>query len=493
MTLEESMVDKLVTLKYPFINHDMEIKIEKELENYLTSIDKDHLFSSLNYILKELAGNANKANMKRVHFNFYDLDINNSGDYEKGMQSFREDLMNNYNKYLSIAERMGYFVRLDFYVSKGFLFLSTSNNTKILTIEKDRFFDKIKNTIKFKSFEEVFEKGLDPQESAGFGIILSVMMLRKIGLDERYIKLTENEKFTQTKILIPLNLLNEKERVEIAKEIIDEIYEIPQFPQHIIELERILNDMNTNFSHISHIIKKDPSLIADLLKIANSAFYMLPKKVNSIEEAVRLIGFKGVRNLILSYAAQKILMNKYNLDVIKDIMDHSYEVAYYGYEIARKLKLNAIMDEVYLGGILHDFGKIIVNSLKPGILDKIQDIAMKKGISSNVIENLTSGYNHSLIGGELAKKWNFPDHLIEAILFHHIPVEAKEDNNDLVYIVYLANILYYYKRNRFVFEHISHHVLNKFKLNNKISFENFIKPILNNFNASSKVFARANR
>lgn len=483
------MLDNLVTLKYPFINHEMERKIESELENYLSSIQRNHFFSYLNYILKELAGNANKANMKRVHFAFYDLNINNPDEYQKGIQNFRDDMAKNFNKYYSIAERLGYFVRIDFYMSKGFLFLTTSNNTKMLPVEKERFYDRIRKTMRFKNFEEVFEKGLDAEESAGFGIILSVMMLRKLGLDERYLKLTESDKFTQLKLMVPLNLLTEQERIEISKEIIKEIEEIPQFPQHIIELEKILNDKNANFSHISHIIKKDPSLIADLLKIANSAFYMLPKKVNSIEEAVRLIGFKGVRNLIVSYATQKILMNRYNLDVIRDIMDHSYEVAYYGYELARRLKLDGIIDEIYLGCILHDFGKIIVNSLKPGILDKIQQVALKKGISSNVVENLTSGYNHSLIGGELARKWNFPDHLVESILYHHIPIEASEENRDLVFVVYLANLLYYYKRGRFVFENVSHHLLDRFDINDKMKFEALVLPVAKNFNIMSKNFA----
>lgn len=483
------MLENLVTLKYPFINHEIERKIEEELGNYLFNIRKEYLFSYLNYIIKELAANANKANMKRIHFLFYDLDINNPVDYEKGIKTFKEELSVNYNKYYSFAEKLGYFVRLDFYTSKGFIFLTTSNNTPMLPVEKERFFDRIKNTIRFKTFEEAFYRGLDTLESAGFGLILSVLILRKLGLDERFLKLNDTDKFTQVKLLVPMDLLTEKERVEIAKEIIKEINEIPQFPQHIMELERILNDRNANFSHISHIIKRDPALIADLLKIANSAFYMLPKKVNSIEEAVRLIGFKGVRNLIISYATQKILMNRYNLGVIKEIMDHSYEVAYYGYEIAKKLKLFNIIDDIYLGCILHDFGKIIVNSLRPGILDKIQEIAFRKGISSNIIENLTSGYNHSLIGGELAKKWNFPDNLVESIMYHHIPVEASDNYRDFVYLVYLANILYYYKRNKFVFENISHHFLERFNIKSKADFEALVLPIAANFNMMKERFS----
>ena len=187
---------------------------------------------------------------------------------------------------------------------------------------------------------------------------------------------------------------------------------------------------------------------------------MLPTKVKSIEEAVRLVGFAGVKNLVLAYSVHKLLSDKYKVEFIKENMNHSSEVAFYAYELSKKFNFKDILDQVYTSAILHDFGKIIINSLHPNVLDKISKLSTAKEINSNIIENLTDGYNHSIIGAKLAEKWKFSESLIQSIKFHHLPLEASEEYKKLVYIVYLANITYYYKRLGFDFNNINYHVLN---------------------------------
>jgi len=468
------VLEKLVTLRYAYINHQREENIEKELEKYLDSIDRKDIFSNLNYITKEFVANANKANLKRVFFNSNNLDINQEVDYKKGIQNFRDEININYENYVTLLEKNGYFVRLDFYVSKGFLIISAINNTQILPIEKERFLKKLNITDKFKSFEDVLNTGLDMEESAGYGIIISVMMLKKIGLNEKFIKLIEDAKYTQMKLIIPLSLIKKMDEEYVADEIVKEIDEIPQIPQHIVDLQIALNNENANFTVISKIIKNDPTLIAGILKTANSAFYMLPKKVNSIEEAVRLIGLKGVRNLILTYSIRNILVDKFHISIFKKIISHSNEVAFYAYNLSKKLGLKNIVDDIYLAGILHDIGKIIINSLKPEMLDKIKKICREKNISEYLIENLTDGYNHSLIGAKLAKKWNFPEHLVNAISTHHNPLDVNKNYIDMGYITYLADRIYYYIRNEINFDSIKSEVLERYNLLKKENFDNLI-------------------
>ena len=470
------MINNAKTLKFTYLDHNSEMKIAEEIELFLTNLNKKYLKNELGYILKEIASNANKANMKRVHFNIKELNIMSEDEYEKGISSFREELSLNYHPlYTTSAKNYGYYVRLDFFTTKGYLVLSIVNNTTILPLEKERLLKKIQLTARFKSLDEALTDGLDTKESAGFGITLTIMMLRKLGLNENFFKLIENDKYTQIKIIIPLSLIDKEDSNKIADTIVKEIEEIPQFPQHIIELEKILSTPNSNFNSIFKIIKKDPSLIADLLKTANSAFYMLPHKVNSIEEAIRLIGFKGIRNLVMTYAAQNILMNRYNLKHIKEIMNHSFETAFYAFNLAKRLGLKDIADDAYLAGILHDFGKIIVNSLKPGILEEIKNICSNSNINRDLVENLTSGYNHSIIGAKLAKKWNFPEHLVQSIQFHHDPLGASDESLELVSIVYLANIYSYYKKNQYDYNKINYKVLERFKLTNREVFDNLIK------------------
>lgn len=469
------MIEKLVTLKYPYLNVNMEKSIESELNKFLSSIDKKNIFKSLNYIIREMASNANKANLKRVYFNTNDLDIESMDDYEKGIKSFRDELKKNYSRYSEIAEKQGYYVRLDFLLSKGFLIFLTSNNSPILPVEKERFLEKLSSSIRITRAEDF----LDIEEIGGSGVCLSVMLLKEIGLDENYINLIHDDKSTQLKVVIPLSLISKQEIDFISDEIVNEINDLPQFPEHILDMRRSLSDDNNevNFTKISHIIKKDPLLIVELIKLANSALYMLPKKIYSIEEAIRIIGFKGLRNLIITYTTNNIFMEKYKAENVKKIMNHSYEVAYYAQEIAKKFKMNNIVDDAYLAGILHDFGKIIINSIKPGILDKIKKICTEKGISRDVLENLTRGYNHSINGAKLLKKWGFPQNIVEAILHHHVPKDAKPEYLVLTEIIYLADIIYSYLRNEYNFKFIDSNILNNYNLNNENDFDFFAKSI----------------
>ena len=133
------MLERLVTLRYSYLNHQREENIANELEKYLESINRKDIFQNLNYVLKEFASNANKANLKRVHFNIKNLDINTNDDYKKGIKDFRDDLTKNHDTYHNFLEKSGYFVRLDFYVSKGFLVYQQLITHKYYRLKKKDF------------------------------------------------------------------------------------------------------------------------------------------------------------------------------------------------------------------------------------------------------------------------------------------------------------------------------------------------------------------
>jgi len=476
---DENILPERKTLLYAYIDHSTETVIDTTLNLFLNEINKLSLFQNLSYILKELIGNANKANLKRVYFYIKRLDIHSVEDYKRGMITFKDDIYNIPSDYIKELQALRLYVKIDFYVENNHFFIAVTNNSPILEVEKDRIKKRFINAKRFKTIEEVFLEGIDTIEGAGLGIILIILTLRKIGLDEKMIKIIENPKYTQFRIEIPIALIDRSEEEFISDAVKKEIKEIPQFPQHISELQKILSNPNATFKDLSIIINRDPPLIADLLKIANSSLYMLPNKVKTIIEAVRQIGFKGVKNLVLSYSIDKYLMNKYNIPVITKIMDHSFEVAYYAYRLSKRFNLKELSDEVYTAAILHDLGKIIINSLEPDILSKIKKVCDEKGINKNILENLTDGYNHSIIGARLAKIWNFPDSIIEAIKYHHVPLESSENNKPLLYLVYIANSLFYYRRKELKFDNINYQVRDYFNFQEKENLDKIAVPLFN--------------
>jgi len=475
------MPEKVNVMKFPFIDHEVEVIIEDKLLKYLQDISRDDLFEVLNYIIKELAGNANKANLKRIHFRRKGLDITKQDHYHVGVKDFLKEINEKPELYFNLAKELGFYVKIEMYLENNNLVINIVDNSPIITFEIERIREKFKRAYRFKTLDEVFKEGVDFTEGGGLGLIVVIFMLRKIGLDEKVMKILTNNEKTYTRLEIPLSIVTSTESDIIADAIAKEIEEIPQFPPHILQLQKILGDPNANFKDVSEIIQKDPALIADILKTANSVMYAMPHKVNSIEEAVKIMGFNGIRNLITVYTTRKILMNNYRLDIIENIMAHSSEVAFYAYEIAKSYRIKNYIDDIYTGAILHDIGKIMINALRPDILDNIKTMCRERGVPSHILEDLTNGYNHSIIGGKLSEKWQFPQLLTSIIRYHHIPLEAKDEYLEPVSIVYLSDIIYYYKRKEMMFSDLNFRIKNILNLNTKEDFDNLANSVISKF------------
>ena len=126
------------------------------------------------------------------------------------------------------------------------------------------------------------------------------------------------------------------------------------------------------------------------------------------------------------------------------------------------MKKKEILDDVYVGGILHDMGKIIFSSVHPDLITRIDQYCKEKNIPAQLFEDLSGGANHSEIGAMIAEKWNFPDALIEAIKYHHDPHSSSHMYQDVVYTVYLANSLCAYQDGRILFDQIDLPILREF-------------------------------
>ena len=196
-------------------------------------------------------------------------------------------------------------------------------------------------------------------------------------------------------------------------------------------------------------------MTADLLKLVNSAAYMMAKKVDNIVDAVKLVGLRGIKNLLYSYGTLKILDD--GAADKKKLWDHSYRTAYYAYNLAKNFKANVkgLLDDAYVGGMLHDMGKIIFSSVHPDLLDKIRGFCKDKEIPSDTFEGIVGGMNHAEIGARIAEKWNFPESLVAAIRYHHEPsLESRASSATSSIVVYLANVFCEYETGNILYEQI---------------------------------------
>ncbi len=462
---------KQISCILPYSSRENDEFLAKILKIFSTHLGKPFIEKSLSYSLVELHMNSNKANLKRIYFKNSGLNINDPGDYKKGMVNFRDEVFKNIETYKKQLIESGYYVQTHYEASDKNFTIKIANNSILCGEEESRIKDRLSKADKFTNLNEALTFGLDTSEGGGFGLILLLLSLRKVGLTDKVVSIEKNDKETCTLIKIPLNLLNKEQGTKIAKEITDEIEKMPQFPESILRLQKELANPNSDFNSISKIIVTDPSLTTEVIRIANSAIYMLPKKVADVPTAVRMIGIKGIKNLVYSFAVNKIFKDKFKKEKLTEVLNHSYEVAVYSSQIIKFKKLNSLRDDVYVGALIHDLGKLIVNTLQPELVKKIEDVCKKKNLPVSTLEDLSEGYNHSLVGALLAQKWNFPEKFIQAIKFHHIPLEAKEEFKVLVYSVYLGNEMYYYHLGKRDFEKINFKVLRFFGLDKEEVFK----------------------
>jgi len=472
LVIDEVKVKKAIQSGIPLtittftLPHEIEIYIEQVLSFFLKLLEQEKIKDYIVYCVQELAVNAKKANTKRVYFTERGLDLSNPEDYKEGMADFKENTLNNIAHYLQLQKEKGLYIKLILQIKNNIIYIEVRNNVAVTKTELIRIHDKLARSRQYNNLEEALAQVLDDSEGAGLGLVIMVLMLKKMGLDEDCFDILGTEKETIARLIIPL----EKTRVEnlsvLSTTIVENISSLPQFPENILLVQKLISDPNSEMIDIARQISMDPALTGDLLKIVNSAQYMLSKKVDSISEAVKMVGIRGIKNLLYSYGTQKLLGDD-SADK-KALWEHSYKAAFYAFNIVKNFRKDRnLLDDAYVGGILHDMGKIVFSNVHPDLLNKIQSFCTDRGLPASTFEDLSAGMNHAEIGALIAEKWNFPDGLVSSIRYHHDPISAPEEYRDLVDTVYLANMFCELERGGVSFDQFDPLVLERFGIDSR--------------------------
>jgi len=479
---DETKIKKAILSGLPFsvttftMPRETELYIEEVITFFLKYAGKEHIKDYIVYGVLELAANAKKANTKRVYFAERGLDISNDYDYMIGMEDFKEHTLGKVSHFHQLQEERGLYIRLVLQMRGDIIEIEIRNNTAATHTELFRIHDRLALSRQYQNLDEVFSRILDDSEGAGLGLIILILMLKKMGLNENCFDIRMSEEETIARIQLPLDQVNADNIFRLSQAIVDSIDSLPQFPENIMEIQKLLNDPDANISAIARQMAMDPALTADLLRIVNSAQYMLTKRIDNIAEAVKMVGLRGIKNLLYSYGTQLILGS--DSAEKKELWEHSYKTAYYAYSLVNKIKRNTILlDFAYVSGILHDIGKIIFSNVHPELLNKIRSFSAERNIPKSTLEYLSAGMNHAGIGALIAEKWNFPEKLVAAIRYHHNPSAAPEDCRTLVESVYLADMFCEYEKGNVIFEQFEAGPLKSFRISSKQQLNDLLKQL----------------
>ena len=461
--------------------HEAEIYISEVIAAFFHEINQENMTEYIIYSMNELITNAKKANTKRVYFKEKNLDINDPHDYDLGMQTFKSDTMSNIKYYLSKQKEEGYYVKLILQAKNETVLIEIHNNVALSFFEYKRIHDKIARAEQYGSVDEAFNQIIDDTEGAGLGLIIMILMLKKLGIDNEHYQVISDNKETISRITIPFTAYNLSSLNELSKEYVELIDAIPQFPDNIVSINKLLNQPDMKLSDVAEKISSDVALTADLLKIVNSAAFSLATPCRSVPDAVKLVGTRGVKNLLYSIGSLKSL-EKFSPEQ-KNLWDHCSKVASYAKQITKTFYPSSreLSEDIYVCALLHDMGRVVFNVAHPQMVEKFKQKCREHILSMDVFERITAGLNHSEIGAQIAEKWNFPEVIVNAIRYHHEPLSAPEKMRTVAAIVYFANMIANYQDETVEFYQFEPVILKLFNMNKEDQLKSFSNTLADNY------------
>lgn len=437
--------------------------INSVLVKALSMMDSLFILNSLVTIVRELGENAQKANAKRVLFEKLGRDINAPEQYRTVMAEHSPKMKELSRTLGSDLATSRYDVTFTFRFDGDDLIVQVSNNVRAMDDEMERVRLRLERGGGAGSFMEIFREIQDTTEGGGVGLVLAIFMLKNIGVDPGNLSVSGDGGATRATLRIPGNLKPAEITTEIKRQILGDVKGIPTFPETIEKLLALCDDPDSSMEKIADAIERDPALTTDVVRLSNSAGFISGKRIYNVVDAVKTIGLKNVRALLLVSSARAIMDSRY--EKFEEIWEHCNRVSLYARYISHDYRIAGRFDNIATAGLLHDLGMIVLLSTDMELMQRIASIVSdRRLINTAVLEEVSIGISHSALGGLIARRWNFPDYLIEAIQHHHAPLDASEEFRDIVHTVYLANMLVGIEERKYEYVYIEETVLERFGL-----------------------------
>lgn len=224
-----------------------------------------------------------------------------------------------------------------------------------------------------------------------------------------------------------------------VKDIIDCVSSIQPLPDTALKLMNVMSDPRSTLDNIVDTIKYDQAVTGQVLKLCNSSFFGLSRKVTSLNDAMLCLGTVKVLQLVMSVHTNNMLSSEnrgYGLEP-GVLWKHSVAVALASSLFAQRIRLPDV-SLVFTAGLLHDIGKVILNEYVAEEFAEIVRLVADDNLSFVEAEQKVLGFSHEEVGGLIAEKWKLPPAIVRCIRFHHVP-SSLDPPDALVDTVYLAN------------------------------------------------------
>ncbi|MCA9749966.1 MAG: HDOD domain-containing protein, partial [Romboutsia sp.] len=223
------------------------------------------------------------------------------------------------------------------------------------------------------------------------------------------------------------------------KGLISEITTLPSLPKIYKNVIDLLEKPGVSLTEVANVIEQDLAMSLKILQIINSAFFSLPRKINSLVDAISLLGLDVLMGLILHTSLfQAINQNLVIEFKLEKLTKHSFKIAKLCEDITKILNLsNEDTSDAYIAGMLHQIGTILFIHIAPEKYRSVMQEYNTNKQSLFEIEQKHLKQTHAELGAYLLALWGLPPAIVEAILYYP-DNENLQDPSLLLTILYIA-------------------------------------------------------
>lgn len=215
--------------------------------------------------------------------------------------------------------------------------------------------------------------------------------------------------------------------------------DLPPMPIVATKVLQLVESGKADAAEIARAISADPAVSARVLKISNSTFYGCRRKIQTLSEAVVVLGHNTIKGLAVAASVKEIYRPA---GLIENMLwEHSFGSALAAQIIAGYAP-HTSADEAFLAGLFHDLGKIIMNLRERDKFRQLIERCYNDMLMFEEVEGSVFPYTHAELGGYVLEKWNLPDSLISAVMLHHtfaFPEEEEVYQRNLTAVASLAD------------------------------------------------------
>lgn len=192
---------------------------------------------------------------------------------------------------------------------------------------------------------------------------------------------------------------------------------LPSLPQVVNRIQREIQGGDADMAKVAELISGEPALLAQGLKVVNSAYYGLPGEITNVRVAIAYLGLNEIYRMVLSLSVINTLQIE-EQDELEEFWFHSFYAAICTKYLAKKYEPHLSVEDLWSAAMLHDIGKLVYLKFFPDHYKALVTFSKEHGVLFSEAERDFSSPSSSFLGTLLCDHWRLPDNVRQACEFH---------------------------------------------------------------------------